>query len=717
MKKTLIRMLSLVIAVCCVCGLMAPAAFAAPTTSISSATIDPAAKGSISIYKYDYTNSDKDGVYDAAGSIWEDGYTSTGVADSNVQESLGEGIREGDLDNTAEHPLGNGETSNGYAIKGVEFTYLRVAELYTYTKAENGVNQVILLYGIEKDDALLTVLNLEADDRYANADVTGSNIYYFESDTLIGALNAALVANPTATKNALEAYITTNGGTAMDLTGEDGYTNASDLDQGLYLLIETKVPEMVTATVNPFFVSLPMTSVDGDNAEDGGYRWIYDVTLYPKNETGIVTLEKTVKESVDTEYSHNATASTNDVVDYQIISTLPTITSSATYLTAYTFVDTLSDGLTYNKDVVLEWYSDKDCKNLVATWKEEDNKFTATYGENNTMTIAMTALGLAEINTAADAFNNVNNDGNMMYAGYSNYTVRVVYSATLDSDDSFTYGDEGNDNDVALTWKRTSDTYYDVITDDCHVYSYGINLTKTFSDLTNAAAEAAGKYDAVKFMLQNTTDGYFVVAELNETEGVYYVTGQGAAEANGTVFSPVTAYAGTEKEAHGQIIIKGLEDDTYVLTEVATANGYVLLKDSITINITAAEDTSRVCSVYDDEDKLGVYQNDGHYYFEGCPNLPLANIPQAQLSHYLLTASATIDGNAVVMLADTDANGVATASTNAAVPVSVKNNAGFELPETGDQSLLTLTVLCSVAIVCAGVLLFVVIRGKKQEIA
>ena len=38
------------------------------------------------------------------------------------------------------------------------------------------------------------------------------------------------------------------------------------------------------------------------------------------------------------------TASDGDVIDYQLISTLPSITSESTYLTCYTFVDTLSKG-------------------------------------------------------------------------------------------------------------------------------------------------------------------------------------------------------------------------------------------------------------------------------------------------------------------------------------------------------------------------------------
>lgn len=57
------------------------------------------------------------------------------------------------------------------------------------------------------------------------------------------------------------------------------------------------------------------------------------------------------------------------MIDYQLISTLPSITSESTYLTCYTFVDTLSKGLTYNKnDVALEFFTDAACTQSVARW-------------------------------------------------------------------------------------------------------------------------------------------------------------------------------------------------------------------------------------------------------------------------------------------------------------------------------------------------------------
>lgn len=77
----------------------------------------------------------------------------------------------------------------------------------------------------------------------------------------------------------------------MPLTDTNGKTKAENLELGLYLVVETKVPEMVTSTCNPFFVCLPMTSSGGS--------WIYDVTVYPKNLTGNPTLDKTLRESKD----------------------------------------------------------------------------------------------------------------------------------------------------------------------------------------------------------------------------------------------------------------------------------------------------------------------------------------------------------------------------------------------------------------------------------
>ena len=670
----------------------------ASAAEVADATIDFNQKGSLTIYKIDLTNAEKDGV-------WDSSYVSTGVYDQNVYDKLIGATRDGDTDNSSD--LGNGEKSYGYAIKGVEFSYLKIADIVQFSESTadgRTDNHVEVLYGINKTAGadFLKALGLEnGAERYANADQLDSTMYFYQSDVLIDALAAGLEANSTVVKNALEKYMAANGATKLAPTNEYGKTEAKDLELGLYLVVETSVPEMVTSTTNPFLVSLPMTSVDGTNATDGGTRWIYNVTLFPKNLTGIPSLEKTLREQIsDTGknggsttditdgYAHTGTASAGDVIDYQIISTLPSITSASTYLTCYTFIDTLSPGLTYNKnDVVLEFFTDEACTDLVTTWKEADGFFTVSYGttdlEESTMTIEMTARGLTEINTSKAVYPGAS----MVNSGYSDCTLRITYKATMDSDNSLVSGDIGNPNDVVLTWKRSNTSYYDTLVDDAHVYTYGIELTKLFSD-------GQGNFENVEFIVHNDTDNYFVKAELNVDEGIYYVTDHVENEADATHFVPVVPQVKPIDTDDGQykVIIKGLEDDTYTITEVRTDDGYTLLRDDIEVVISQTE-TVEICTIYT-TDVVGLIQNDPRYaeaiiseaiskgYMKADGGLAdiLNNMPQKQLEHHLLTASATVDGNDVNMLPDRG-------SENAHAPLTVVNTRGFDLPSTGDRGI------------------------------
>lgn len=593
---------------------------AASAAPVDEATIDLTRTGSIDIFKYDLSNAEKDGV-------WDSSYVSTGVKDeAGVEAILGDPTR-------VSHLNENGD-AYGYAIKGVEFSYVKVADISTYTESEDGAEHVELLYGIaptEQNDVLLSAIGVSQDDRYTPADADG--VYYYRSGTLIDGLKTALDTNSTAVKNTLEQYVRSNGGTAMPETDAYGHSGAAELPLGLYLLVETRVPENVTETTAPFFVSLPMTSVNDGNASDGGTRWIYDVTLYPKNLTGIPSLEKTLREAMaDTGkntgsttdiadgYAHTATASAGDTMDYQIISTLPSITSAASYLTDYSFVDTLSKGISYNKsDVVLEFFKDATCTDNITTWKEADGKFLVSYNTSakgdNVMTIEMTEAGLEEINTSRTVYT----EASMVNSGYSDCTLRITYAATVNSDSSAVCGDEGNDNSVVLTWRRTNTSYYDTLVDDCHLYTYGMDITKRFSD-------GKGDMSKVEFIAHNDTDGYFLKAELNQDEGVYYINGHVKTEAEATHFIPTK---------DGKLMIKGVEDDSYTLTEVKTDSSYSLLKNSIQVVIQSEQTDPK-----------------------------------------LLTASATVDKHNVNMSKDGS-------SENAFVPFTIINTKGFDLPQTG----------------------------------
>ncbi len=607
--KRIHRVLALLMAALMAVGLM--------TTAFAETTIDASKKALLSIYKYDITKASADGVWDA------ESYVSTGLHDNAVVDKLSK-----------------------YAIQGVEFTYIRVADVTMNNEVVDGQRQVGVLYGFDSSDrsnAVLSAIGLTA----ADAHKTEGGVNYYTSDALNNKLAAALAANATNVKNALETAVK-NGGVAMTETDATGHTSASNMEQGLYLVVETRVPENVTSTCNPFFVSLPMTTVDGS-------EWNYDVTVYPKNQTGNPDLSKTVRENKNSTGKHNgsltditdgfehtATASVGDVVDYQILSSLPTITSKASSLSEYTYVDTMSKGIRYNKnDVVIEFFRDSACTDKITTWDENSGKFTATYDDTaNTMIIKMTEAGLNEINEATTVYTD------SVKRGYSDCTMRITYAATLTADAKM--GDTDNPNEVELTWRRTNSTYFDTLNDCCHVYTYGVDVLKQFSD-------GKGNIQKVKFNLHNDTDDVYVVADLKD--GVYYAKGITSKKADATTFIP---------NSSGHIIVKGLEDDSYSLTETATDKGYVLLKEAVKIVMTTKENGA--C------EQCGV-------------KLP--------------TASATVNGKDVTM---TDGNAI--------VPLTVINNPGFDLPKTGGYGTWMFTIG---GVALLGAAAFIVVKSRKHK--
>ena len=676
-------------------------------STVADATIDMSATGSITLYKYDITNAEKDGV-------WDSSYISTGQADDSVTATLG-GTAPAGASNI-QQTLGNGQSVNGYAIKGVEFSYARIAELEQYSKVEDGQEKIIFLYKVPKtlaqtpvsltdgeanttNKTLLAILGLSATAGDANgpykADAGNTGYLYFESDKIIDAFNALLedhdpnneelsylnnsaTYNPSVTKTLLEQWIQSSPASILNkgtfpLTDSNGRSAVTDLPLGLYMVVETAVPEMVTDTTIPFLISLPMTNVNGGNVTNGGTNWVYDVTVYPKNLTGYPSLEKTVREArmdsglndgrtisdtiadnagvIADGFAHNATASSGDTLQFQILSTIPAITSAKTYLKEYTFDDELSKGLTYKKnDVQIEIFSDALCTSRVTTWGQTDSpaKFTVTYASNaetggESMKIELTEAGKLELNTSKAVFTS----DTRVNSGYSDCTMRITYEATLDADSSAVMGDAGNDNRVTLTWRRTSsetEDYYDKLVDDTHVFTYALNLTKQFS-----GSHDSRDYDAVKFILHNDDDNYYV--KVQKLGDYYYVIGH-LYDENDTDATHANASGDAEKSAVNKdtapdndaviltpilndpdrdddemcIVIRGLEPNNYTLTEIATADGYTLLKDSIKITITATPtnegsgNATKVCNIYS-TDELGTVQNDPRRaYYEGGVN-------------------------------------------------------------------------------------------------
>ena len=640
------------------CMLMFAATVGQTISSVHAAqsdVIDTSRTASLTIHKYDMTAAQKGGV-DLSQ------FTATGKQDAKAEEAL-----------------------KKYPIKGVEFSYLRVGDVEQQSEA----GKVQMIY--ELPDALQKILGLADSD----AAKTEGSKDYFTSQIINDKLASALEDN-TASKDKLEDYMKTNNGTAMDLTDAQGVTKKDKLPLGLYLIVETKVPEDVTYTTNPWFVQLPSTDSEGDD-------WFYDVVCYPKNETGIPTLDKRVRNNPDQDnvttaeqsaladftnareeykYQSTVTASKAEKLDYQFISKLPHITSSTTYLSTYTFDDKMAKGMTYNKNTVIAIYDNKDAADTtnvnnvdksgaIAVWKSSDTdpKFAVTYGksgDDSTMKVEMTKSGLNEINKK-----------------YSDKYIVVYYTADVNTDDTVVLGDKGNPNDVSLTWKRTSTDYWDILKDKCIVYSFGYNFTKKFSDNKGDATK-------VKFVIQNKSDNYYLVARA-DSDGVYQVTGKSATEEGATQFSPA---------ADGKLIINGIEGDEYGCTETHSDAGYTLLKKEIIvkINSTKADITPTQANITGIQSKN---ENDSTAN-DGVKNgTELANDVAVQTTG----ASATVDSKKATM----SANGE---SVNAFVDMEVTNQKQFLLPMTGGAGSYALIIA---GVVIAGCGFMIVKKNQKRK--
>ena len=636
-------------------AVLSAAMILAPIVNVKAASsdvIDTSKTGSITIHKYDMTAAKQAGVK-------LDNFTSTGKQDAAAEAAL-----------------------EKYAIKGVEFSYLRVGDVEQ--QSENGKIQMIY----ELPTALQQILGLASSD----AVKTEGSKTYFTSQIINDRLAQALEDN-TATKDKLEAYMGTSG-TAMDETNANGVTSKSKLPLGLYLIVETKVPENVTYTTNPWFVQLPSTDSNGDD-------WFYDVVCYPKNETGNPTLDKRVRNNPDQDnvttantdkladftsarneykYQSTVTASKAETLDYQFISKLPHITSSTTYLSTYTFNDTLTKGITYGKNAVIAIYENRDAADstnvnnvdksgALAVWRSSDTdpKFTATYGksgDDSTMKIEMTKAGLSELNKK-----------------YSDKYIIVYYTAKVNTDDSVVLGDKGNPNDVSLTWKRTSTNYYDILKDESIVYSYGYDLTKKFSD-------GKGDPTKVKFVVQNKTDNYYLVA--TGSNGVYQVTGKSATEADATQFSPSST---------GKLVINGIEADEYGFTETHSDAGYSLLKKEVIVKITEtkADITPTEANITGIQSKSDTDSTANDGVANGAA---LNNNVTVQTT----AASATVDNTKATMTKHDESN-------NAYVNMEITNQKQFMLPMTGGAGSYLLIIA---GVVAAGCGMMILRRNKRQ---
>ena len=555
-------------------------------------------------------------------------------------------------------------------VSGAEFTAYKVANLtgkglFTVVDAYKDVKVTV-------DGTEWSLEKLLTQDEYIDGEVHAGSFTYTSSDIfqkLIPGLQEVSKTDTTGYKSTESAE---NKGT---------YT-FGNLPLGVYLVVETKVPAGYASASQSFLAAIPAW----DNEAN---KWNYDVTASPKDSP--INPEKIISQSEHGD--KNDAVAIGDLVAYEVTANLPyygeALPTSWTAATTvypteekfndtvaamkYTFVDTMSKGLTFYNNT--EDKTDRDNMTItVDRGAGNGGLLTLEEGADKDYTLTTATDPQTGETTITVDFNwaKINQ--------YQGKTITFSYNATLNENAVVGVdGDNKNKNTVLVKYVQDPQVSTDPISSDIsetEVYTYGFELTKLFE---NKAVPADVDATAVEFTLTHYGVAQWVAIK-NGDSGKYTAYGKNMSDEkldtidenegkevtiNGEKYTITKAL---HPDSTGKLVVRGLNDETYTLEETKSVNGYSKLASVVDIVVTA------------DEEQGNANKLDG-------------------------TVTAKMGDTTLTNLADND--GIFTLSVN-----NVKSQ--FDLPLTGGAGILMFTIGGGVVIAVA-IIIFAQLRKKKTS--
>lgn len=484
-------------------------------------------------------------------------------------------------------------------IDGIVFKYAKVGGLYQLTLDDN---TTAMAYGVTQAFAQAVGIAGSADYTY--------NGYSFYRD-------GAVIQNATRGKTVtdLKAFLDAAANNVQTGTTTGGVIEAQ-LDYGLYLVAEYDVknattqdrkPISITQRQNPFVVSLP--------TQNGAY-WNEDVVANVKNSTGVAEVEKKIVVGANEMQNdgNEAVADTDitsigDTVHFRLKGTiLPipntntnTSTTTTESIQTYILTDFISKGLTPvtengavkidavrvvgSNSVTLD-AGDYIVSAPTALTGREDG-YTADFADGQQFTITFTTAGLQKLTQIAKTSETTK-------AVYFYYSARVNTNAVIgpQAPAPGVTANSGNPNKVKLNYKVTNNSEMKTTWDTVTEFTFGIEVKKQFEGTQPVNTSA------VTFKLYSSTD--------NGAKKTYYTfTGTDGNYTEPKAATDADAATALKLNDSKQIFIKGLDEGTYYVEEIATVPGYNLLKEPVKIEIKAKTGANTYVDPASDNNYLG----------------------------------------------------------------------------------------------------------------
>ena len=405
-----------------------------------------------------------------------------------------------------------------FALATTAFAAEKTGSITISNHVEGQTYNAYLMFKLESYDTKTGAYSYKITDDWRDFVTKGDGGKYFsindqdyvtlKKDVTVGDEEAAAIA-----KAAVAYAASKELSPAATLPKEDGSYTASNLTLGYYVVDSSLGALCGLTTTNP------------------------SATISEKNKAP--TNVKTAEEDSTGEYG-----STNDAEIGRIVNFKSTITAQPGAKN-YVFEDTMSAGLTYNKDAKV--YTDEAMTQELAA---EHYTVDLTPGDDKTFTITFKQNYLDTITVETKLY--------------------VKYSATLN--ENAVVGLPGNSNKSTLKYGDSANTKSTPASETI-TYTWGLDVLKYGnSDENNVLKDA-------QFVLLNKNRDKVAVVVDDKLTGWTNVPAVGEKWPANTVLTT---------DDQGMIHISGLDSDTYYLREIKAPAGYNTLKDDFQVVITDA---------------------------------------------------------------------------------------------------------------------------------